>query len=180
MPAIKHVTNAGLIRNYATLPGRSIRRSWKYPRPNAFITLPANLESEDSHSGEGQNGTEANAQEELSGRARRFRRQSSIVRGKHIAVKDNICTVDSPTTCASDILQDFQSPFDATVVKTLKWLGADVSGKTNMDEFGMGTHSTHSNTGWVSSRGPDMNFNRSAGGSSGGSAVAVAEGLCWA
>jgi Asp-tRNA(Asn)/Glu-tRNA(Gln) amidotransferase A subunit family amidase len=180
MPAIKHVQNACLIRNYATLPDRSTPRSWKYPRPNAFITLPANLESELSQNGRSQDGTEAKAQEELSGQARRFRRQNSIVKGQHIAVKDNICTIDSPTTCASDILQDYQSPFDATVVKTLKRLGAHVSGKTNMDEFGMGSHSTHSNTGWVSSRGPDRNFNRSAGGSSGGSAVAVAEELCWA
>lgn len=58
--------------------------------------------------------------------------------GKLIAIKDNICTRDLPTTCASRFLKDYLSPFDATVVKRLQDAGALVAGKTNLDEFGMG------------------------------------------
>jgi aspartyl-tRNA(Asn)/glutamyl-tRNA(Gln) amidotransferase subunit A len=96
------------------------------------------------------------------------------LKGWQFAVKDNICTVDLPTTCASAILKDFQSPFDATVVEKLKHAGAMIVGKTNMDEFGMGSHSTHSHFGAVKRKGTDGS-EYSAGGSSGGSAVAVAE-----
>jgi aspartyl-tRNA(Asn)/glutamyl-tRNA(Gln) amidotransferase subunit A len=98
---------------------------------------------------------------------------------RNIAIKDNICTVDFPTTCASGILQDFSSPYDATVVQKLKDAGAAICGKTNMDEFGMGSHSTHSFFGSVVNRGLDGK-SRSAGGSSGGSAVAVVNNDCWA
>lgn len=99
--------------------------------------------------------------------------------GKLIGIKDNICTTDLPTSAASGILKNFTSPYDATVVKQLRGAGAIVVGKTNMDEFGMGSHSTHSAFGSVQ-------FSRregeqlSAGGSSGGSAVAVASAQCWA
>ena len=58
--------------------------------------------------------------------------------GRLIAIKDNICTAELPTTCASGILKDYTSPFDATVVRRLKAAGAVVAGKTNLDEFGMG------------------------------------------
>lgn len=58
--------------------------------------------------------------------------------GRFIAVKDNICTQDEPTTCASKILHGFLSPNTATVVKKLIAAGALVIGKTNLDEFGMG------------------------------------------
>lgn len=63
---------------------------------------------------------------------------ASSLTGKYVALKDNICTIDQPTTCASKILHGFQSPFDATVVEKLKASGALILGKTNMDEFGMG------------------------------------------
>ena len=99
--------------------------------------------------------------------------------GKLVAIKDNICTTDLPTTAASAILKDFTSPYDATVVKQLRDAGAIIVGKTNMDEFGMGSHSTNSHFNPVSidtNRGNAM----SAGGSSGGSAVAVATGQCHA
>lgn len=66
-----------------------------------------------------------------------------------LAVKDNICTLDFPTTCASHALEGYQSPFEATVVSLLKKRGARIIGKTNMDEFGMGSHSTHSRFGAV-------------------------------
>ena len=55
-----------------------------------------------------------------------------------VAIKDNICTADMPTTCSSRMLQDFTSPFNATVVDLLLNGGATIVGKTNCDEFGMG------------------------------------------
>ena len=63
---------------------------------------------------------------------------SGVVSNYAIAVKDNICTADMPTTCSSAILADFTSPFDATVVRLLRDNGATLVGKTNCDEFGMG------------------------------------------
>ncbi|PKS09581.1 hypothetical protein jhhlp_004198 [Lomentospora prolificans] len=88
------------------------------------------------------------------------------------AVKDNIATLNSPTTCASAFLRSYQSPFEATIVRQLRERGGALVGKTNMDEFGMGSHSVNSVHGPVT----NPNFDdppRSAGGSSGGSAVAV-------
>jgi aspartyl-tRNA(Asn)/glutamyl-tRNA(Gln) amidotransferase subunit A len=96
-----------------------------------------------------------------------------------IAVKDNICTKDLKTTAASAILKDYTSPYDATVVTLLQNEGAVVVGKTNMDEFGMGSHSTHSHAGPVKLQRYEGE-EASAGGSSGGSALAVASGQCWA
>ena len=64
-------------------------------------------------------------------------------------MKDNICTSEEPTTCASAILKDFHSPYPATVVEKLKDAGALIIGKTNLDEFGMGyavNHSVAANT----------------------------------
>ncbi|KAI9440754.1 amidase signature enzyme [Lactarius indigo] len=103
-----------------------------------------------------------------------------------VAVKDNICTKNMPTTCSSAMLRDFKSPFDATVVQLLSGSGATIIGKTNCDEFGMGSLNIHS------VHGPVVNpyqhpanavewhgrERRSAGGSSGGSAAAVAAGMC--
>lgn len=98
-----------------------------------------------------------------------------------MSIKDNICTRDLPTTCASAILDKFTSPFNATVVDQLEAAGAIVAGKTNLDEFGMGSHSVHSRFGPVknSRRGPGGQ-DLSPGGSSGGSAVAVAADQCYA
>lgn len=92
-------------------------------------------------------------------------------------MKDNIATLpeDGPTTCASAILSGYESPFEATIVTQLKLAGARVVGKTNMDEFGMGGHSTNSCYGPVAQELED-GTQLSAGGSSGGSAVAVATG----
>ena len=104
---------------------------------------------------------------------------SHDIRNKPIAIKDNICTADIKTTASSAILKDFTSPYDATVVKLLQDAGAVVTGKTNMDEFGMGSHSTHSHAGPVKMQ-RHMGEDKSAGGSSGGSAVAVASAQCWA
>lgn len=102
------------------------------------------------------------------------------VQGRVIAVKDNICTADLKTTASSGILKDFTSPYDATVVKLLQDAGAVVCGKTNMDEFGMGSHSTHSHAGAVRMQRHAAEEDKSAGGSSGGSALAVATAQCWA
>ena len=94
-------------------------------------------------------------------------------RAIRLAVKDNIATADFATQCASNILADHPSPFEATIVSQLRARGAVVVGKTNMDEFGMGSHSTNSSHGAV--RNP-LDTELSAGGSSGGSAVAVRVG----
>ncbi|KAF5316644.1 hypothetical protein D9619_006247 [Psilocybe cf. subviscida] len=100
-----------------------------------------------------------------------------------VAMKDNIATSQLPTTCSSAILRDFVSPFDATVVELLQSSGADIIGKTNCDEFGMGSLNIHSAHGPVVnpfclSEENDTSKARSAGGSSGGSAAAVAAGMC--
>ncbi|KAH9872096.1 hypothetical protein J1614_006357 [Plenodomus biglobosus] len=98
---------------------------------------------------------------------------------KPIAIKDNICTKDMKTTASSALLKDFSSPYDATVVTLLKDAGAAIMGKTNMDEFGMGSHSLNSHFGPVKMQ-RYQGEEASAGGSSGGSALAVASGQCWA
>lgn len=81
------------------------------------------------------------------------------------------------------MLEKFSSPFDATVIKSLENAGAIIGGKTNLDEFGMGSHSTHSHFGPVKNYFDTVNGaekSLSAGGSSGGSAVAAATDQCYA
>ena len=102
---------------------------------------------------------------------------SPVAGSFRLAVKDNIATADFPTQCASGILSSHPSPFEATIVKQLRARGAVVVGKTNMDEFGMGSHSVNSVHGPVRNPlWPNDDEPRSAGGSSGGSAVAVRVG----
>lgn len=95
------------------------------------------------------------------------------LQGLPVAVKDNLATLELPTTCGSRFLDGYVSPFEATAVRRLREAGGVVVGKTNMDEFGMGSSTEFS--GYGVTRNPH-DLTRVPGGSSGGSAAAVAAG----
>eukprot|EP00123_Amoebidium_parasiticum_P021024 comp6028_c0_seq1/m.1869 comp6028_c0_seq1/g.1869 ORF comp6028_c0_seq1/g.1869 comp6028_c0_seq1/m.1869 type:complete len:514 (-) comp6028_c0_seq1:89-1630(-) len=142
-----------------------LSRATQHKGLNAFITVC---------------GERALAQARESDRRRQEGKPLSPLDGIPIAVKDNFCTEGVPTTCASKTLENFVPPYSATVVERLEAAGAVIVGKTNMDEFAMGSGNT------TSAYRPSLNpFRRTAdtspcvaGGSSGGSAVAVASGMC--
>jgi aspartyl-tRNA(Asn)/glutamyl-tRNA(Gln) amidotransferase subunit A len=136
------------------------------PRLNAYLTVSEELALEAA----------AQAERELSGKAKKARRDRGPLHGIPISLKDNIYTKDVSTTGGSQILKEFVPLHDAPVVAALKKAGAIILGKTNMHEFAYGV--TTENPHFGPTRNP-WDLERIAGGSSGGSAAAVAAGLCY-
>ena len=100
--------------------------------------------------------------------------RTGLLKNKTFLIKDNIAIKDEYLTCASNILQNYKSPFNATVIERINNEGGVIVGQTNCDEFAMGSSSEFSIYGSVKN---PFNLNLVAGGSSGGSAAAIAEGI---
>jgi aspartyl-tRNA(Asn)/glutamyl-tRNA(Gln) amidotransferase subunit A len=129
------------------------------PKTNAFITLTQEQAISD-----------AKKADELISKGK-----AKPLTGIPLGIKDNICTKNIKTTCASKMLEDFTPVYDSTAISNLKKQGAVIIGKTNMDEFAMGGSSSTSYFGAVHN---PYDFTRVSGGSSGGSATAVSASMC--
>jgi len=114
------------------------------------------------------------AQAEAVDRKRQAGQPVGRLAGLPVAIKDNLCTTGVPTTCASRMLENFVSPYDATVIERLRAADAVLIGRTNLDEFAMG--SSTENSAFGTTRNP-WSTDHAPGGSSGGSAAAVAAGM---
>jgi aspartyl-tRNA(Asn)/glutamyl-tRNA(Gln) amidotransferase subunit A len=137
------------------------------PQLNAFITLSEELALEQAR----------RAERELGGKKNhKARRDRGPLHGMPISLKDNIYTAGLRTTAGSRVLRDFVPSEDAPVVTALKNAGAVILGKTNMHEFAYGATSNNPHYGPVKN---PWDLSRIAGGSSGGSAAALAAGLCY-
>ncbi|QQR89845.1 MAG: Asp-tRNA(Asn)/Glu-tRNA(Gln) amidotransferase subunit GatA [Myxococcales bacterium] len=136
------------------------RASELNPKLDAFLTL---------------DGERALAQAAQVDRKRKQGSDPGKLAGVPIALKDNICTRGIRTTCASKILEHYVPPYDAHVVERLRDAGAVVLGKTNLDEFAMG--SSNENSAYATVKNP-WELGHVPGGSSGGSAAATAASLC--
>ncbi len=130
------------------------------PKLNAYITI-----------------TKSKAIQQAEYIDKKFENKESLppLAGIPIAIKDNLCTKGVLTSCSSNMLKNFISPYESTVTKSLWDSGAICLGKTNLDEFAMGSSTETSAFGVTSN---PWDFDRVPGGSSGGSAACVAAGLC--
>jgi aspartyl-tRNA(Asn)/glutamyl-tRNA(Gln) amidotransferase subunit A len=137
------------------------------PHLNAFITVSEELALQQAKQAES---------ELLGQRARKSLRDRGPLHGIPVSLKDNIFTAEVRTTAGSRVLKDFVPLHDAPIVSALKQAGTVLLGKTNMHEFAYGTTSHNPHYGAV--RNP-WDVSRIAGGSSGGSASALAAGLCF-
>lgn len=138
------------------------------PKLNAYITVTRDLALAQAKKAEA---------ELFAPRGRKGRRDLGPLHGIPVSLKDNICTAGIRTTAGSKILEDFLPQRDARLVAMLKEAGAVIVGKANLHEFAYGA--TTNNPHYGPARNP-WDTSRIPGGSSGGSAVAVAAGLCYA